>query len=65
VTLPARKVTDFVTLTNGAMWGTHNEGFHLISLVSDIKLVTLWAGKITEAQSILDVPRKAPFQGHM
>jgi hypothetical protein len=43
VTLSAHKVTDFMSLTSGAMWGPHNEGFHLT--------LTLWVDKVTEAQS--------------
>jgi hypothetical protein len=32
-----------MSLTSGAMWGPHNEGFHLT--------LTLWVDKVTEAQS--------------
>jgi hypothetical protein len=51
VTLPAHKVTDFVSLTSGVRWNPSLCGPHVVLLVSNTKSVTLWAGKVTEAQS--------------
>ena len=51
VTLSAHKVTDFVSLTSGAMWNPSLYVPHIVPLVSDTESVTLWAGKVTEAQS--------------
>jgi hypothetical protein len=52
---PGLTFSDFVSLTSGTTWDPHNEGFHLTPFVSD---VTLWADKVTEAQSSLhDHPR--------
>jgi hypothetical protein len=51
MTLPAYKV-NFESLTSGARWNPSLCGPHLALLVSDSKLVTLPAHKVTEFESL-------------